>query len=149
MFDHPENLARARRICSRIAITHAPEYRSTALLLVGWFAAQLKLEFARAAGSDLIFTDAKRNETTIMLQVEAGRSISRCELTSERGSLQVQRDAAGDFFRVEVRLPGDRTYRHLLPAGSNSTTSLLLEEIGGGGQHRVYLKALAVTERLL
>ncbi len=148
MFDHPENLDVLANL-QTITIAHAPEYRSTAILLTGWFAAQLGLEFTRADGTGFIFQNAVGGDTRIAIKLEAGRSISRCELASDRGGVQMQRDAAGDFFRVEVRLPGDRTYHHLLPAGSNSTSSLLLEEIGGGGQHRVYLKALAAAEPLL
>ncbi|MDQ3622047.1 MAG: hypothetical protein M3463_06100, partial [Verrucomicrobiota bacterium] len=76
-------------------------------------------------------------------------SISLCELSSENASVRVQRDQRGDFFRVDVDLADGRPFHHLLPAGSNATTSLLLWEIGGGSRHQVYRKALDVVETLL
>lgn len=147
MFDHPENLAVLQEL-DTISIVHAPGYHSTALLLVGWFSAQLKLEFVRTEGSELVFKNDDNRLVRVSVQSGAGRSLSHCELRSAAGSVQVQRDAAGDFFRVEVKLPGGRTYHHLLPSGSNATNDLLLEEIGGGGRHRVYLKALATAQAL-
>ena len=149
MFDHSENRAVLEDLES-VTIAHASEFRSTALLLAGWFAAQLGLEPGARRSRDAIeFTTTGGRFVAFHFREETGRSISRCELVSPSGSVQVQRDLAGDFFRVEVRLPGDRIYHHLLPAGSNATTDLLLEEIGGAGRHRVYLKALAAAEEVL
>ena len=148
MFDHPDNLALLDDLKS-ITIAHAPENRSTALLLTSWFAAQLKFKNATPTGSGFTFQREEGAPITFDLRVEAGRSISLCEIVSGHGSIRVQRDQQGDFFRVEVRLGDDRVYHHLLPAGSNATTSLLFWEIGGGSQHQVYRKALDVLETLL
>jgi glucose-6-phosphate dehydrogenase assembly protein OpcA len=148
MFDYPENLALLDRLTS-VDITHASGYRSTALLLAGWVAAQLKLELTRGTAGKFVFRNSQNAEIEVALRTEAGRSISRCELRAPDSAVCVQRDAAGDFFRVEVRLPNGSLYNHLLPAGCNETAALLLEEIGGAGRHRVYLKALAVAEALL
>jgi glucose-6-phosphate dehydrogenase assembly protein OpcA len=148
MFDHAENLAMLREL-ETVSILHAPGYETTALLLAGWLAGQLRLQFQERAEAALCFQSAEGNKVAFQLHSTDGRSISCCELRSRTASLRVERDSDGDFFRVEVHLPGDRIYHHLLPAGSNSTASLLLEEIGGGGRHRVYLKALGITESLL
>ncbi len=148
MFDHAENL-KILETLHTVSITHALGNQSTALLLVGWLAGQLKLTFVRSEESSYTFSNTGGTPVSFSLQTNEGRSISCCELRSEYGSLQLQRDVAGDFFRVEVQLPGNRIYNHLLPAGSNATESLLTEEIGGGGQHRIYLKALALSEQLL
>ena len=148
MFDHPDNLALLDDLKS-ITIAHAPENRSTALLLTSWFAAQLKFKDATPNGSGFTFQREEGAPITFDLRVEAGRSISLCDIVSGNGSIRVQRDQQGDFFRVEVRLGENREYHHLLPAGSNATTSLLFWEIGGGSQHQVYRKALDVLETLL
>ncbi|MES2570520.1 MAG: glucose-6-phosphate dehydrogenase assembly protein OpcA, partial [Verrucomicrobiota bacterium] len=148
MFDYPENVAVLDTL-RKVAIVHAPDFRSTALLLIGWFASQLKLSLVRNGGDDFYYTHPHGHEVRFNLIAEEGRSIGRCELHSDAGSVRLQRDTAGDFFRVEVQLAGNRHYNHLLPAGSNSTATLLLEEIGEGGQHRVYLKALEASEALL
>jgi glucose-6-phosphate dehydrogenase assembly protein OpcA len=148
MFDHPENLAILEEF-EHVSITHAPEYRFTALLLVGWLAAQLELELQEANANTFTFAASSGRSAQFALRAEPGRSIGCCDLRSKDGHVEVRRDTAGDFFRVSVQLPTSRIYHHLLPAGSNATSSLLLEEIGGGGQHRVYLKALAVAQKLL
>ena len=147
MFDHPENVAILHNL-QTVEIAHAPEYRSTALLLVGWFAAQLRLAPQRQEGDRLIFTGAEGREVRFDLAAHPGRSISRCHIASSDASVEVMRDVAGNFFNVLVKLADDRTYRHLMPAGSNETLSMLTEEIGLGSRHRVYLKALAATRAL-
>jgi hypothetical protein len=116
---------------------------------MSWFAAQLGFTDPTPSGSGFRFQQESGGTVTIELRSEPGRSISLCEITSGSGSISVQRDQQGDFFRVEVRLKDGSDYQHLLPAGSNATTSLLFWEIGGGGRHQVYRKALAVLEQLV
>jgi glucose-6-phosphate dehydrogenase assembly protein OpcA len=148
MFDHPEN----RRILdgmTAVSITHGAEFRSTALLLTGWFAAQMQLEFTSDEGSRVVLASAEAREISFDLVCEGTRSIAECEITSPDGSVTVARDGAGDFFVVEVKLANGRSYRHLLPSGNNRSTSLLAEELALGGRHRVYIKALAVAKELL
>jgi glucose-6-phosphate dehydrogenase assembly protein OpcA len=148
MFDHPEN----RRILdglTSVAVTHAADFRSTALLLVGWFAAQLHLEFTSDEGNRVVLANAEGREIAFDLICEGTRSIGCCEIVSPDGSVTVARDGAGDFFVVEVKLANGRNYRHLLPSGNNRSTSLLAEELALGGRHRVYIKALAVAKELL
>ncbi len=147
MFDYPENVALLDELQS-VEIAYAPQYRLTALLLTAWVAGQLKLERKSATANEFVFQGTRASKVRMRLREQAGRSISRCMLAAAESALQVQRDAAGDFFRVEVRLSDGVVYHHLLPAGCNETTSLLLEEISGGGRHRVYLKALAMAEQL-
>ena len=149
MLDHPANLALLEDLNS-VVIAHSREFRSTALLLMGWFAAQLRLEPVENSPDRFQFKSAQGRPVQFEVREETGRSISRCELHSAAGAILCQRDNAGDFFRIEVRLDrAERTYQHLLPAGSNATTTLLLEEIGSGGPHRVYLKALDAVETFL
>ena len=148
MFDHPDNLAMLGELRT-VTIAHAPENRSTALLLTSWFAAQLGFTNPTPSGSGFRFQQEESGPVTVQLRPEPGRSISLCEIVSGHGSIRVQRDQQGDFFRVEVRFSDGRTSNHLLPAGSNATTSLLFWELGGGSRHQVYRKALAVLEQLL
>jgi glucose-6-phosphate dehydrogenase assembly protein OpcA len=148
MFDHPGNVPILQQL-ERVEIAHAPEYRSTALLLVGWFAAQLRLSPRGQEGERLHFTGADGRPVEFALAATAGRSLSRCAILSRQGAVEIGRGAAGDFFEVEVRLADGRTFRHLMPAGSNETIPLLTDEIGLGSRHRVYLKALAATRALL
>lgn len=144
MFDHPEN----RRILdglTTVEITHAPEFRSTALLFIGWFAAQLRLELKSVDGSRVTLTTDTEREVSFDLTAEGIRSIGCCRITSPDGCVTVSRDASGDFFDVKVALTDGRSFEHSLPAGNNRSTSLLTEELALGGRHRVYIKALAVA----
>lgn len=148
MFDHPENLALLNGLES-VVIAHALEYRSTALLLASWLVAQLGHTGVVRTPTGFRASRADSGSVAFELRAEAGRSISLCELSASGGNVRVQRDQQGDFFRVEVRLANGCGYQHLVPAGSNATTSLLLWEIGGGSQHKVYRKALAIADVLL
>jgi hypothetical protein len=85
----------------------------------------------------------------VSLSAEPGRSISVCELSDGASTVRVYRDPQGEFHRVEVRLGDGNVYQHLLPAGSNSTTSLLLWEIAGGSRHKVYHRAIQIIDTLL
>ncbi len=145
MFDCPENLTLLASL-NTVTISHAPGFHSTALLLVGWLAAQLKLELHDSRPDNSQFTAPGGRPVRFVLKQESGRSISRCELHSDTGSLLCQRDTAGDFFRMEIRHQHGDVHHHLLPSGSNAAAPLLLEEIAGGGPHRVYLRALAIAE---
>jgi glucose-6-phosphate dehydrogenase assembly protein OpcA len=148
MFDHAENLTILGGLRT-VKITHAPENRSTALLLASWLAAQLKLSGGKSAGNILTFSHPDGHSVSFELSIEAGRSISVCELSDGTGTVRVYRDPQGDFFRVEVRLADGSVYNHLLPAGSNATTDLLLWEIGGGSRHKIYNRALQIIDSLL
>lgn len=148
MFDFQENRVVLDNL-KAIEIAHMPEFRSTAILLLGWFAAQLNLDLVESTGDQISLVNDTGYKVAVTLCPEAGRSISRCVLTSDQGSVQTIRDQAGDFFRVEVRLGEENVYRHLLPAGSNDTTALLLEELTITGQHRVYQKALSAIQSLI
>jgi glucose-6-phosphate dehydrogenase assembly protein OpcA len=148
MFDHPENLSVLQQLRT-VKIAHALENRSTALLLVSWLGAQLKLSGETRQGGGFLFEHPGGHRVAFELQAEPGRSISLCELSDGASTVRVHRDQQGDFFRVEVRLRDGAVYHHLLPAGSNSTTSLLLWEIGGGSRHKIYHRALSIIDRLL
>jgi glucose-6-phosphate dehydrogenase assembly protein OpcA len=148
MFDHEENRAILDGLI-RVNICHAPENRSTALLLTAWLAAQLRLASPQLAGHGFTFTHPRGQPVEVALQAETGRSISVCELSDGQNSVRVYRDPQGDFFRVEVRLTGGRSFHHLLPAGSNETTSLLLWELGGGSRHKIYHRAVEIIDELL
>lgn len=147
MFDHLENRSILNTL-QTVAINYAPGFRSTALLLVGWFAAQLKLTLDRSSEDEMTLRNALGAESNFRLHVTEGRSISSCEMRSPAGSVRIVREGNGDFFRVAVHLADGHEFDHLLPAGNNQTINLLAEELALGGRHRVYIKALAVAKEL-
>lgn len=148
IFDCGENL-RVLDGLTQVKIAHAPENRSTGLLLASWLIAQLQLTKRAVTATGFTFVTEDGRPIEFELRPAEGRSISLCELSSKDGSVKVQRDQQGDFFRLEVRLANGSIHQHLLPAGSNTTTSLLLWEIGGGSQHKVYRRALTIADGLV
>jgi len=148
MFDHPKNRPILDDITT-VTISHAPDFRSTALLLVGWFAAQLKLELRSYESNAVILATEDDREISFDLVCDGTRSIGCCRIASTHGTVEVARAGESDFFSVQVQLADGHAFHHMLPGGNNRSTSLLKEELALGGRHRVYIKALALAKELL
>jgi hypothetical protein len=131
-----------------VTITHAPDARSTAILLLGWFAAQLGWSAHGFGGSRLTFT-ADGNSIVCELAETAGSSISRVLLESDGIHVSAEHLPLADHLNLEINWKDGRSAMHLLPADSGDLADILDEELANGGQHRVYLKALTAAAALL
>jgi hypothetical protein len=118
-------------------------------LLTSWLAAQLRMTQPRADGGGYAFAHPNGQSVKVELRPEAAARSAFASSPTEQTRSGVHRDQQGDFFRVEVRLSDGQVYNHLLPAGSNSTTALLLWEIGGGSRHKIYNNAVSIIDQLL
>ena len=145
-FDTPEHLAQLPQL-SAIRIGHAPGHRSTALLLVGWLAAQLGLTLKTPAA--LTFETADRREVAVQLDETTGAPLAGCALTCGSATFALRRESEQHFLRADIHLPGDRHFQHLLPAGPTTALELLDEEMTRGARHTLYLRALAAITPLL
>ena len=147
MFDMPDGAAALRKL-RRVSIAHAPGARTTAILLLGWLAAQMGWSSHHPAGRRITFT-TDDNEIVCELSEAAGHSISQIIL--ETDDLRVTADHATqmDYLNLAVTWKDGRSAKHLLPADSDDLADILDEELASGGRHRVYLKALAAAEPLL
>jgi len=147
MFDAPESAAELRWL-RRISITHAPDARTTAILLLGWFAAQMGWSAHGPGGRRITFT-SDGVEIACELTEAPGHSISR--IVIETDALHVSADHAPqmDYLDLAMNWKDGRSSKHLLPADSDDLADILDEELASGGRHRVYLKALAAAEPLL
>jgi glucose-6-phosphate dehydrogenase assembly protein OpcA len=147
MFDHPDNAAELPKI-DRLEITHAPDSRSTAVLLLGWLAAQLRwtlhgktvdgYEFGRADG-----------RIAVQFKVAEGAAVSKCQLSHADFSFTAAQENKSAFLGTEVALPDGRRFQHLVPSGPDDLLALLDEELMRGGRHQVYLRALAAAEPMM
>ncbi len=146
-FDHPENLAQIPKI-KRLNVSHAPGYRSTALLFAAWIAVQLRWELKSRGGGRWTFRSAHQEEIVCELQSVPGAPIGACEAASDEASVSIQRDAGSPFYRADVRLSDGRAFQPLMPAGGDGIACLLDDELTFGGRHKVYLKTLAMAEKL-
>jgi glucose-6-phosphate dehydrogenase assembly protein OpcA len=147
-FDHPASHHRFEEIES-VEIDFAPGYRSTALLLAGWLAAQLHWTTEKnSEGKALVFRDQSNKAIQISLNEKPGEPLSRCLVNCGSVQFRVAHSANADLLDVtEEGSSGERSC--LLPAGSNDPVRLMSEELMRGGPHRVYLRAMNCVRELL
>jgi glucose-6-phosphate dehydrogenase assembly protein OpcA len=144
-FDHPASHHHFAKI-KRVEIDFARGYRSTAILLGGWIAAQLKWQ---PNGQPLHFQMASGDVAEIVLSEKTGEPISRCLLRSEAKEFRVIQPSNADLLDISSGMPGYDGMRQLMPAGKNDAVALMNEELMRGGPHRVYLRALECVRDLL
>ena len=148
-FDHPGSHHRFKEIES-VEIDFAPGYRSTALLLAGWLAAQLHWTIEKSSKNNpLDFRDQSNNKTIqVSLREKAGEPISCCVLNCGSIQFRVAHSTNADL----LDLAADRSTvgrKCQMPAGSNDPVQLMSEELMRGGPHRVYLRAMNSVRNLL
>jgi glucose-6-phosphate dehydrogenase assembly protein OpcA len=146
MFDtgHAAALAKLRRI----RVTHAPGARTSAVLLLGWFAAQLGW-YAHGPGGNHVRFSGDGGDVLCDLNEESGACIGRVEIECDSLAVIATRRAENSFLHITVREGSGAAAEHVMPADGDDLPSLLDEELASGGRHRVYLKALAAAEPLL
>lgn len=149
LFDHPASLAELGKI-SRVEVAYAPRHRTTAVLLLGWLAAQLGWKLAEKNGAGFSLTRGDGGRVSAELREAPGAAIGECTLRSDAATFQITRESGGaEFFHSTTQHADGRKAGHLVPAGKETLIELLNEEIMRGGKHKVYLRALAAAEPLL
>lgn len=147
IFDHSAALSELSRI-RRISITHAPDSTVAAQLLLGWLGGQMGWKIAPLLDRHA-FQTVHGSEIEFTLTAKPGASLSACLIESDQASFELRREEASEFFHVRMNLPGGVFVERTLPAGRDRTIDVLLGEIGRGGRHKLYLKALSVLQPLL
>ncbi len=148
-FDHPASHHHFGKIESA-RIDFAPEFRSTAVLLAGWLAAQLNWRAEKTKTENkLRFYDSSRRKIDIQLREHTGPPIDEIILNSERVEFVVAPAKCGDLLEVSRGKPGEKRMPQLVPAQSNDPVGLMSQELLRGGPHKVYLRALNCVRDLL
>ncbi len=147
MFDTAAAAAGLRHL-SHVRITHAPGARTTAILLLGWLAAQLGWATSGTSGETLRFASGA-TDIACQLREAPGPSISHLELQSPTLTVIATRAADAGFLNVKVLSPDGTASEHIMPADSDDTVATLDQEMASWGRHTVYLKALTAAEPLL
>jgi glucose-6-phosphate dehydrogenase assembly protein OpcA len=143
-FDNPATHAQFDEI-EKIEIDHAPGFRSTALLLTGWLAAQLQWSDGKnTENGGLRFRGRKENEIGIAFREKEGEPIGRCAVRCGSSEFVVSHTMKADLLDVSA---GERRCR--MPAGQNDTVHLMSEELMRGGPHRVYVRAMNCVREFL
>jgi glucose-6-phosphate dehydrogenase assembly protein OpcA len=149
LFDHPANVSELPKL-ARVEIVFAPKHRTTAILLLGWLAAQLQWKLAEKTDGGFSLARSVGGRVDITLREEAGAAISECAMHSDGATFRIKRESgSAEFFHSEVEYADGRKTDHLVPAGKDDLIELLNEELMRGGKHKVYLRALAAAEPLL
>ncbi len=147
VFDHANALRSLRKI-QRVEITHTPGSRSTAILLLGWLAAQLGWQLDSVLSSDK-FRAADQAEVNFELIEAEGACISGVKFTTPDTTIELEHKCEAEFFHANITTPGGTSTSLRLPAGRNSLHDTLLMELGRGGVHPLYHKTLKVIAPLL
>ena len=163
-FDHPASHYHFDEIES-VGITFAQDYRSTALLLVGWLAAQLewKLDQGRAGSTGSRATGAgdrnqvrftsSSNQASIeveLVEIPDTEPIDTVVIQSHGVAFRVSHAQCGDLLEVSRDHSGEETLLpQLMPAQDDDPVELMSQELLRGGPHRVYLRAINCVRDLL
>jgi glucose-6-phosphate dehydrogenase assembly protein OpcA len=143
-FDNPAAHCHFDEIES-VEIDFAPGSRSTALLLAGWLAGQLRWSDGKQGSKNaLSFHGKSGQEINISLREKEGEPISRCAIRCRSVEFKVRHSAKADLLDVAT---GERSCR--MPAGCNNTIRLMSEELMRGGPHKVYLRAMNCVREFL
>jgi glucose-6-phosphate dehydrogenase assembly protein OpcA len=148
-FDHPASHHRLAKI-SNVQIHFAPGFRSTAMLFLGWLAAQLDWQIDTVTSSrELRFTGTSGESIGVELREDDGQSVHEVTLTSAEVEFGVTYAKCGDLLEVSRVQKGEKRVPQLMPAGKNDPVSLISAELIRGGPHHVYLNALNRVRHLL
>src|SRR6266487_6234880 len=136
-FDHPASHHRLAKI-SKLRIDFARGFRSTALLFVGWLAAQLDWRAEKTDGENkLQFVSSSGRKIDIEMRQRDGQPIHEVALTAADIEFVVTHAKCGDLLEVSRGKPGEKRIPQLMPAGKDDPVSLMSEELMRGGPHHV------------
>jgi glucose-6-phosphate dehydrogenase assembly protein OpcA len=148
-FDSATGREKLRQI-DRVEIEFTHGCRSTAVLLVGWLAAQLHWETSAHFGAaTLHFRDQSGNTIAISLREHDGEAVSGCSIFAGTTEFRVEDPRGADLLRVSTFVDGSERMHQLMPASSNDPVRLIREELMRGGPHQVYLRAVQVIRDLI
>lgn len=142
-----ENLAELHLIKS-VKIVHSPGARSSAILLLGWLAAQLGWSAHGPSGNHLRM-EGEHGGITCDLSEEDGATISRLELASPHLTVTATHAPGTPLLHVAAKSTDGRNTEFIMPGDSKNEADILDGELASWGLHRVYSKALAAGESLL
>jgi glucose-6-phosphate dehydrogenase assembly protein OpcA len=144
LFDHPWAARRVHSI-HELAVTYNPEYWTTTVLFISWVAAQLGWQLEEQSDFEYRFTSSKTGKPiSVKLSAIPGPWIGDIRVDLEGGSLEVKK--AHNF--LEANIACDFQLTQILPCGGTTLEDLMQEELTRGGEHRTYLSALRIAEKL-
>jgi glucose-6-phosphate dehydrogenase assembly protein OpcA len=148
-FDHPASHHHFAKI-ETVRIDFAPDFRSTAILFVGWLAAQLNWRNQKTdAANKLQFVSPSSRKIDVELRERPGEPIGEVAMATPNVEFLVAHAKCGDLLEVSRGKTGEKRMPQLMPAGKNDPVSLMSTELMRGGPHHVYLHAVNCARDLL
>jgi glucose-6-phosphate dehydrogenase assembly protein OpcA len=144
-FDHPASHRHFDKI-ENISIVFGRGYRSSALLLIGWIAAQLGWEIHH--NGELECKNLSGNSVTIELSENGDAALACFTARTSEVVFCVHRAECGDLLEVCRGKPGEEHSHQLLPADDGELATLVSEELMRGGERRVYGRAVEKVREL-
>jgi len=143
LFDHPGAVPCLGKITA-VRITDAPGCRTTAILMLGWIATQLKWTLPRAEN---FFTAPDGRPVRFELTEAPGACLSLIEFSGEDAGFHLA--CRGGFFHAKIQVPGMAAVTRSWSFSEDRLADTLVAELGRGGRHPLYTKSLAVAVPLL
>lgn len=144
IFDNPGNLPRLETI-RKVSITYGEHSQTTALLLVGWLASQLKWTLRwklTKEGSGVILMESEGRPIELALESKAGFSITSLAVETPEVTWKFHQEQGSNYMHAcTVRADGTMQ-EALLIAPQESGAALVSEDLTRGTNDRIYLKAI-------
>ena len=148
-FDHPTSHHHFAKM-ENITVDFGPGFKSTAILLIGWLAAQLEWKTnQQQMNGSCRFLDTNNRKIDIELREKAGDPIGEVVLNSSEIKFRVVPAKCGDLLEVSRSGENETAVPQMMPAQSNDPVDLMTQELLRGGPHRVYLHAVQSVRELL
>jgi glucose-6-phosphate dehydrogenase assembly protein OpcA len=148
-FDHPASHHHFSEIES-VTVDFASGFKSTAILLIGWLAAQLKWKTnQQAMNGSCRFLDSNNRKINIELREHSGGPIGEVVLKSRDVKFRVVPAQCEDLLEISRSGENETALPQMMPAQSNDPVDLMTQELLRGGPHHVYLRAVNCVRELL
>src|SRR5581483_2697074 len=148
-FDHPASHHHFSEMKS-VTVCFAPGFKSTAILLIGWLAAQLNWRTdQQSMNGSCRFLDSNKRKIDIELREQSGPPVGEVVLNSETAQFVVKPAECGDLLEVSRHGANEAALPQMLPAQNNDVVALMSQELLRGGPHRVYVRAVNSVRGLL
>ena len=146
LFDAPVTLPELQSL-QTLQIEHAPDHRTTALLLLGWLADRLRWSLT-LAGNNPQFQDPRGGVISVALTSAEGFSISRIKLSSANARFEIVREVGSNLFVTSAEVENSATVNRMVRAPREGIRELLLAELSRGGRHSHYCHAIKAVKGL-
>ena len=147
LFDHSAALACLPKITA-VRIECARGNRVPALLLLGWLAVQLGWRLQHLPSKNF-FLSKDGNQIAFEILESSANGLSLVELGGEGFCFSLRHPDNAGFFHAGLRAPGIPDGTMTIGADPDRLGDTLLAELGRGGRHPLYAKALNAISPLL